>query len=189
MLETLLTSYGYPLVLLGTLLEGETVLVMGGVAAHLGYLSLDRVIACGFCGTLASDQLCFFIGRRHGKVLLARHPAWQSRAERVMRRLERHQNLLILGFRFLYGLRSITPFAIGLSGVSYLHYTVLNAIGAGLWAVGIGLAGYYFGQAVEAILGDIRHYELALMGSIAAVGTLFWLVHIQRRRRRFDRTA
>lgn len=56
----ILQDYGYPAVFLGTLHEGETIMLLGGLAAHPGYLSLDWVIACGFCGTLIGDQLYFF---------------------------------------------------------------------------------------------------------------------------------
>ena len=183
MLESLLTHYGYPIVLIGTFLEGETIMVLGGLAAHLGYLSLDGVLISGFCGTLLGDQLYFLLGRRHGKSLLARRPALQARTERVFRILERHQNLLITGFRFLYGLRSVTPFAIGMSNISYMRFTVLNLIGAAIWATSVGLAGYYFGRAVETIVGDIKHYELELMVAVIVVATLVWLAHFHRRRR------
>lgn len=182
MLQWLITHYGYPIVTIGTFLEGETVLILGGVSAHLGYLSLGWVITCGFVGTLCGDQLYFILGRRHGNALLARHPTWQARIQGVMGKLERHQNLLILGFRFLYGLRTITPFAMGMSSVSWLRFALLNLIGAGIWAIGIGLAGYYFGRAVEAMLGDIKHYELELVAAIIGVAALVWLAHLYRRR-------
>ena len=65
MLESLLNEYGYPVLLIGTFLEGETILILGGMAAHLDYLSLGWVIACGFLGTLFGDQLYFFLGWRH----------------------------------------------------------------------------------------------------------------------------
>jgi len=182
MLEAWLTSYGYPVLLAGTFLEGETVMVLGGVAAHLGYLSLAWVIACGVIGSVTGDQLYFFLGRRHGKTLLEKRPAWQAPAQRALQLLERHQNLLILGFRFLYGLRSITPFVIGMSGVSWLRYSLLNVIGAGIWASAVGLAGFYFGQAVEAVLGNIKHYELELMSGIIAAAAVFWLARFLHRR-------
>jgi len=164
-------------------MEGETVMVLAGIAAHLGYLSLDWVIACGFAGTLFGDQLFFYLGRRHGKTMLARYPSWRASADQVFYRLHRHQNLVILGFRFLYGLRTITPFAIGMSSVSYLRFTLLNMIGAAVWAVSIALAGYYFGSAVESLLGDIKHYELELMASIVGLAMLIWLLHFYLRRR------
>jgi membrane protein DedA with SNARE-associated domain len=188
MLESLLSNYGYPILIIGTFLEGETVMVLGGLAAHLGYLSLDRVIACGFCGTLLGDQLSFFLGRRHGNSLLARYPSWRARTAKVFDKLEQHQNLLILGFRFLYGLRTVTPFAIGMSDISYLRFILLNLTGAGIWAVSIGLAGYYFGQAAEALLGDIKRYELVLMAGIIGIAMLLWLAHFKHHRRSGHRT-
>ena len=178
-----LQDYGYPAVLLGTFLEGETIMVLGGLAAHLGYLSLDWVIACGFCGTLVGDQLYFFLGRRHGKTFLARRPSWQPSAGRVFLILERHQNLLIVGFRFLYGLRSVTPFAIGMSNVSYVRFAALNLIGAAIWAISIGLAGFFFGQAMETLLGDLKRYELAMMASLVGIASVAWLIRSFRQRR------
>ncbi len=67
MLETFLATYGYPVLIIGVFFEGETVMVLAGVAAHMGYLSLPWVVVCGFGGTLLGDQLYFYLGRRHGK--------------------------------------------------------------------------------------------------------------------------
>lgn len=182
MLESLLTTYGYPILIIGTFLEGETVMILAGVAAHLGYLSLDLVILCGFSGTLIGDQLYFYLGRRHGKSMLAKHPAWQAPAERVFNKLRKHQDLLILSFRFLYGIRTVTPFAIGMSEVSYLRFTLLNIIGAGIWAVGIACAGYYFGRAVESVLGNIKQYEIEVMAAIIVIASLVWCIRFYRQR-------
>lgn len=181
-LEPLLLSYGYPIVLLGSFLEGETIMILGGLFARLGYLSLDLVIVFGMCGTLAGDQLYFYLGRRHGKQLLARHPARVARLGRVLDKLERHQNLLILGFRFLYGLRTITPFAIGMSEVSWLRFAVLNLLGAAIWAITFGSAGYFFGKVMETVLGNLEHYELELILAVSACTGLLWLLHRLRNR-------
>jgi membrane protein DedA with SNARE-associated domain len=182
-LAQVLQDYGYPALLIGTFFEGETIMILGGLAAHLGYLSIEWVIACGFFGSLLGDQLFFFLGRRHGKSFLARRPSWQPRAEQVFAKLHRHQNLLIVGFRFLYGLRSVTPFAIGMSNVSYTRFAVLNVIGAAIWAIGIGLAGYFFGRVMETLLGDLKRYELTLMAGLLCMAVVVWLIHFQRQRR------
>jgi len=177
MLEDWVTNYGYPVLLIGTFFEGETILILGGLAAQLGYLSLELVIACGFIGSVAGDQSFYFIGRRHGRSLLARRPRWQARAETVLRHLERHQVPLLLGFRFLYGLRTITPIAVGLTSIKPLRFILFNVAGAAIWATTIGAAGYYFGRAIESILGDIRKYELEVMGGVVAVAAMLWAFH------------
>jgi membrane protein DedA with SNARE-associated domain len=184
MLESLLTEYGYPILLIGTFLEGETILILGGVAAHIGYLSLKWVIICGFLGTLFGDQIYFYLGRHHGTKFLARHPVWQTRSQRVYRIMERHPTLLVLGFRFLYGIRTVTPFVIGMSNISYLHFALLNTLGAGLWAVTIGLAGFYFSQSVEAVVGDIKLYEIEVLTLVAVLGALAWVIFLYRRHKR-----
>ena len=48
----LIQSYGYWAILAGTFLEGETILVLAGFAAHLGYLQLPWVILAAFAGSL-----------------------------------------------------------------------------------------------------------------------------------------
>lgn len=182
MIESLLNEYGYPILLVGTFLEGETILILGGLAAHMGYLSLSWVVICGFVGTLLGDQFYFYLGRRHGAEFLARRPAWRTRSQRIFRIMEQYPVLLILGFRFLYGIRTVTPFAIGMSKVSYFRFTVLNGLGAGLWAITIGLAGFYFGRSVEVVLGEIKHYEFEVLAFIVAVGVLIWGIFLYRRK-------
>ncbi len=184
MLESLLTTYGYPFLVIGTFLEGEAILVMAGVIAHIGYLSLGWVIVCGFVGSVLGDQLFFILGRRRGRAILARRPGWQARTEIVLQKLERHQTPLLLGFRFMYGLRTITPFAIGLTNISYARFAVFNVIGAAIWASAVTMAGYYFGQAIEAVLGSVKKYEAEVLAGMLAAALLFWLVHFFIARRR-----
>lgn len=115
-LESIISLYGYPAIILGTFFEAETILAMAGFAAHQGYLKLEWVILSGFLGTLCGDQLYFYIGRRKGTAFLEKRPYWKSRSQLIFDLLKRHQLLLILGFRFVYGLRTATPFVIGASG-------------------------------------------------------------------------
>jgi membrane protein DedA with SNARE-associated domain len=177
-------DYGYSAVLAGTFLEGETILILGGLAAHLGYLSLQWVIVCGFAGSLLGDQLFFLLGRRHGQAILARFPSWKSPSERAFAIMERHQNILIVSFRFLYGLRTVTPLALGISNVSYLRFAILNLIGAAIWAVVIAVGGFYFGQVMESVIGNVKRYELALAGAVVGIAMLAWLFRFYRQRRR-----
>ena len=61
-LLSIIENYGYAAILIGTFLEGETILVLAGVAAHQGYLVLTWVIIAAFVGSLCGDQLFFLFG-------------------------------------------------------------------------------------------------------------------------------
>lgn len=181
-LHYLIDTYGYPAIVVGTFFEGETILVLGGVAAKLDYLKLPWVILSAFAGTLCGDQLLFLIGRYKGQSLVARRPALHERADKVLQALERHRYLVILGFRFVYGMRSITPFAIGLSRVRIIEFVVLNIVSAAAWATLFGTLGYVFGNGLELVLGNIRHYEAEVFALVLIAGGVLWLIHRFRSR-------
>jgi membrane protein DedA with SNARE-associated domain len=87
------------------------------------------------------------------------------------------QTLLILSFRFLYELCTVTPFVIGMSPISAKKFFLLNASGALVRAAAFGSSGYIFGQALKILIGKIEHYELLAFGLIARLGLLIWTVH------------
>ncbi|MRR16170.1 MAG: DedA family protein [Deltaproteobacteria bacterium] len=188
-LESIIALYGYPAILLGTFFEGETILVMAGFAAHQGYLKLPWVVLAGFLGTLCGDQLYFYIGRHRGTAFLEKRPYWKTRTKRIFDILERHQILLILGFRFVYGMRTVTPFVIGASGISPVRFFILNSVSGLLWANVIGYAGYLFGHALELLLGKLERYELLLFIAIAAAGMIIWGIHYFLRRKASGRST
>lgn len=186
---SLIAQYGYWAIAAGALLEGETVLALGGLAAHLGYLKLPWVVlvaaAAGFCG----DQCFYWVGRRHGARLLARFEGLAGRAARVNALIERYHEWVIVGVRFAWGLRIAGPILIGMSAVPPLRFALFNALGAALWATLIAGLGWSFGATVESILGRIRHVEGWLFLGVAAVGAALWLAgrwrsaHARRRAR------
>ncbi|MDH3672744.1 MAG: DedA family protein [Gammaproteobacteria bacterium] len=181
-LQHLVDTYGYVVVLIGTFLEGETILVLGGLAARLGYLKLQWVIVAAFAGSMAGDQLYFYLGRRHGKTLLARHPAWEGRVAKIHNLMERFETPLLLGFRFLYGFRSLTPLVIGMSRIKLWKFFILNMLGAAIWATCVASLGYALGHSADRLLGDIKRYELEAMIVVVVVGAAAWTVYIVRKR-------
>lgn len=175
MIDAFIASYGYLAVFLGSLFEGETILLAAGFAAHRGLIDWALVVAAAFVGASLGDQLAFLLGRWRGAALIARFPLLARRAPRVHAVLERHHVVFILTMRFLYGLRIAGPIVMGTSGVSYLRFAVLDMIGAALWAPLVTGAGYFFGMALTALLGDLKRIEEAVLIGLLAAGFAVWL--------------
>jgi len=176
-LAHLLSEYGYFAVFVGSLLEGETILVLAGYAAHQGYLSLQLIMLIAFCAGWIGDQIYFFAGRRWGVALLRRLPRLQGPAQHVNRLLMRYHEGLIVGVRFMYGLRILGPIVIGTTEVPAWRFMTFNAIGAALWAATIPTLGYLFGEALQLLLVDVERYEALGLMAIVAVGVLLGFVH------------
>jgi membrane protein DedA with SNARE-associated domain len=183
-MEHLVREYGYLAVLLGTFFEGETIVVLGGLAAHQRMLQTEYVMLSAFVGSFLGDQAMYVAGRRWGPALLRRIPGWRPRVEQALGILSRHQVPFILGFRFLYGLRAVSAFAIGMSTVRPARFLVLNFISAAIWAFAITALGYVAGEAVRAALGKLHEDQWIAFGLVIAGGGLFWLWSHWRQRRR-----
>ena len=174
-LAQLLADHGYLAVFVGSLLEGETILVLAGFAAHQGLLSLPLTLTIAFIGGTLGDQFFFWLGHTWGTSLMRRIPGSVRRVRRVRELLSRYDALLIVGIRFMYGLRIIGPIAMGTGGVSAGRFARYNVLGAAIWALLVGGLGYLFGDALEVLLGDVGRYQETVLLLIVIVPILFAL--------------
>ncbi len=182
--SSLIGTYGYWMIFAGALLEGETVLLAAGFAAHQGLLDLRLVIGIAFVGGTLGDQLAFLLGRWQGTALIERFPTLARRAPRVHRLLERFSVVLILMVRFLYGLRIAGPVIMGTSRIPLVQFSLLNMIAAVIWAALVAGAGYLFGAATESAFSHIEDVEIGVLLVILSLGFATWLWHYLRDRSR-----
>ena len=180
-LETLIENYGYIVLFVGTLFEGETIVVIAGFVAHQAYLNIFLVIAVAFLGTILTDQFFFWLGRTKGQDFLAKRPSWQEQVEKIQHILNRYQNLVLLTFRFMYGFRTLTPIIIGMSTINGIRFPLLNIVGGVIWSVTFSLVGYFSGHALEYLLQDIRYIEKEIIAALALVGLLGWMFYFYHR--------
>jgi membrane protein DedA with SNARE-associated domain len=179
----LIEQYGYVATFAGTLIEGETLLILSGLAAHRGYLDLLLVVAVGALGGMLGDLAYFLAGRRYGDELLARFPRFGPAAQRVRGLIERYPNATIVGVRFMYGLRTVGPAAIGSTRIAFVQFLLLNGVGALLWSACWAGAGYVLGTAAERLLGDLAQVERELFaGVLVLVVAVALVVRIRQRR-------
>jgi membrane protein DedA with SNARE-associated domain len=177
-------AYGewfYVVTFVWTFLEGETFVLFAGLAARQEILRLDLLIAAAWLGSFSGDQLYFWIGRRWGDKLLRRFPRWSPGVHAALDLLRRYDTWFILSFRFIYGIRNFSSFAMGTSGLSWPRFLVLNFIAAGIWAVTFAGVGYVVGATFEHLLGDLAlGFGLVMLTIFVVVITL--IARAQRRR-------
>jgi len=183
----LLTGHGawpYLLTFAWTFIEGESFVLFAGFAAAQGLLNPAFLLLAAWLGSFGGDQTYFWIGRTVGGPLLARRPRWRSRVDRVLGTLRRYDVGFILTFRFIYGVRNVSSFAIGISGVYWLRFLLLNLLAALIWAVIFVSAGYLSGRAMHRALGEYaQQFSVAMLGLLVAILAGGFLYQRLRRRR------
>ncbi|NJL60383.1 MAG: hypothetical protein HC887_12875 [Desulfobacteraceae bacterium] len=78
--ESLIQTYGYPILFIGTILEGESFVLVAGSLAQNNYLELRWVILTAFSGSFVGDQFFFFLGRYRGVPFLEKYPSWKEKS-------------------------------------------------------------------------------------------------------------
>ena len=180
-IAAIIARYGLPALFLGAGLEGETVVVAGGLLAHRGLVSLPGAMAVTSAGSFVADQLFFLIGRRLTDWRLTRRLKRNPLFARALGLLERYPIGFIFAFRFIYGFRTISPFAIGTSQVSERLFLVVNAVAAVVWGCTFTLVGYAFGHEVEQILGRYEPSGRTIAIGVAVLVVLGLAFHLGRR--------
>lgn len=182
-LESLLHSYGYLLIFLGTLAEGETLLLLGGYFAQQGYLAFGGVLLTAYVGAVCGDQMFFHLGRRQAKRLLARFPRLRERVNVALVRVEKHQAKVVLSMRFLWGLRIALPVSLGLTDMRATKYLWLDLIAAAVWATTFSLLGYGAGHVISDLIDDLKRFEFWVAGALVFAALIAFLWHAGRPRR------
>lgn len=181
--EMLLERFGYFAVFIGTFLEGEVILVMAGFFAERGHLNLIMVMIVAFGGAYSGHVFWFWLGRRYGVRLLDRFPRMKTHFGRGIRLFERYGAAAIVITQWLYGLRITAAVIIGMSRISVIKFLVLEAVSCAAWAIVIAGSGYYFGRAVESVLGKAENIEKWGLLALVVIGVSVWGYHQWKERR------
>ncbi len=160
-LEGALAIYGYPVVFLGALAEGEMVLLAAGYLARRHHLAYGPVVLCAVAAGVLGDETLFFLGRAYGEKLLDRLPrVLRARASQAKRAVGEHPVRVLLSMRFVYGMRILLPLLCGMSTIPVGRYVRYNVATAIVWATLITGLGFAFGAAAEALLAEVERYEV-----------------------------
>lgn len=137
----------------GLLVPGETVIVVGGVVAGQGKISVVLLIGIVWAAAVAGDSFSYYIGRRLGREFLMRHgprvKISHARIEQVERFFDRHGGKAIFLGRFIGLVRAISPFIAGASRLAFRRFLPYDVIGCGLWATTLVLLGYIFWRSFD----------------------------------------
>lgn len=174
----------YLITFLWTFVEGETFVIFAATFAAQGLLDPFILLVSAWLGSFSGDQLYFYIGRRFGGKLLHRYPRWRPGVDTALAFLRRFSTSFVLTFRFTYGIRNFSSFAMGMSGLSWSRFLRLNFLAAGLWALAFVGSGYLLGHIFGAALGAFADsFGLVMLGVFVLVGIFVFVMHrVQRRR-------
>ncbi len=184
-LVNLLKEYSYIILFLWSIFEGETGLVMAGVLSHTGDMHLIGSIVVAAFGGFTGDQIYYYIGKWNKKWVLEELHAHKIKFARARLLLRKYGLWVIFIQRFIYGMRTIIPMAIGISGYDPKRYAIINFVSAFVWASLTIVPSYIFGEEILNIIKWLKHHwYFAAMFAIIIISVLWYLNHMEDKKRK-----
>ncbi len=178
---------------IGLVAPGETTVIVGGLVAGQGEISLTVLIAIVWSCAVAGDVTSYMLGRRLGRDFMVRHGArvkiTEERLEHVERFFERRGGMTILIGRFIGLVRAIAPFVAGASRMPLRKFLPYDILGAGLWATTFCVLGYVFWRSFDQLTSWVSRGLFAFALVVGLIAAIVFLVRLQRNPELRARTA
>lgn len=158
-------------ILIGLFLPGDSLLFTAGFLASQGYLHIGILLPMFFLAAFAGDSVGYLFGKKIGPKIFSRPKSFwfnPDNVEKTRTFFDRHGKRAVVIARFVPVIRTFIPVMAGVGKMKYEIFVVYNAVGAVIWAVGITLMGYIFGNTIP----NADRYMLPVVAVVIVVSLI-----------------
>lgn len=170
-----LATYGYIGLFLYSLGGGFMALVGAGVLSFMGDMDLSLSITIAFIANALGDTMLFYMARHQKSMMMEglRKHRRKLALSHVM--MKKYGSWIILLQKFVYGVKTLIPIAIGLTKYDFKKFAVLNIASAAVWALAFGLGSYYSGSFLVELADIIGNKPWIAPIILVVLGSSLWL--------------
>jgi len=165
-LEELIKEWGYIILFLYSFGGGFLALVFAGVLSYSGELNIFICIVTSGVSNFLGDQFLFIIARKnknYAKQMMSQYSRKVAYSHLLIRK---YGSIVVFFQKYLYGIKTLVPLAMGLSKYNFTQFTILNIIATFLWSFIIGFVGFYMGEVVLNLADEFKIYGIVFLISI-----------------------
>ena len=171
---------------LGVPLPSAPILLTAGTLTATGHLNLGFVLLAALAGSLVSDSIWYWLGRRYGGSMVRLLCRLSLESTVCVRKTEEYfakrgpASLLVA--KFVPGLGTVAAPIAGETEMPFRVFLLFDAAGVLLWTLTVTLAGRFFGDVLQRhpqTLEWMGHSALLLFVLVLA-GLLLWRMMQQR---------
>jgi membrane protein DedA with SNARE-associated domain/membrane-associated phospholipid phosphatase len=163
---------------IGFIAPGEFTVILGGVIAGEGTISIIPLIGIVWICAIAGDSVSFLIGSKVGRQFLLKYGPririTEERFHQVEDYFDRHGGKTIVIGRFLGFVRPLAPFIAGSSRMTYRQFIPYSVVGTGLWGTTFCLLGYIFWRSFSKVSKIAGQATLGLAIFAVVIGGIYY---------------
>lgn len=169
-----LSTYGYAVLFIYSLGGGLVALIGAGVLSFMGKMDLTLSITIAFIANFIGDGLLFYMARYHKREMMEYLSKHKRKLAFSHLLLKRRGAWIIVVKKFIYGLKTLIPLAVGLTKYDFWKFSLYNAVGALIWAITVGGGSYLFGGAIIEGFKMVSDKPYLAPVSLIVVGASVW---------------
>lgn len=189
---TLVATLGYAGLGIGMLMEfmgipfpGELTLGFAGFLLWRGVLSFAPTLTVALGLSWVGSLVAYLLGARLGRPFLLKYGKYgglnEKRISKVENLFNQHNIIILIFGRFISGVRPLSAYLAGMSGMPFFSFATISFIGTALWTSTFIFIGYYLGPGWEKIGPYAVSLGFVFLTLSIVVSLLFWIYRDKRR--------
>ncbi len=159
-MEEFIKDWGYIALFLYSFGGGFLGLAVASVLSYSGDLNIYISVIVAGVSNFIGSQFLFFLARKnknYAKDMMKKYGRKIALAHLLMKK---YGSFVIFVQKYIYGIKTLVPLAMGITKYSALKFTIFNALAAILWACVIGYASFTAGEYILNLSEDFKYVGL-----------------------------
>jgi membrane protein DedA with SNARE-associated domain len=173
-----LTTYGYIALFLYSLGGGFFGLVAAGALSYMGKMDIVISMLVVFVANYLGDMLLFYMARYNRQVIAPYMQKHRRKFALSQLLVKKYGDFAVFLQKFIYGVKTLVPIAMGLGKYSFLKFGILNIFATAIFVLFFGLLSYKGGKQIVALFAYIKETPWIMpLILVSLLGGIWWYFH------------
>ncbi|EMH03120.1 DedA family protein [Helicobacter pylori] len=170
-------EWGYLILFLYSLGGGYVGIVIASIlSATTHALDIKITILVAFLGNMVGSGALVVFARYQKREFLKYFHKHRRKLALASLWVKRYAFLMIFVNKYLYGVKSVVPLAVGFSKYPLKRFLWLNVLSSFLWALIVGSVSFKASDWVKTLYERLSHYTSFFVISFALIALLIWFL-------------
>lgn len=170
-----LSTYGYVILFLYSFGGGFFALVAAGILSYAGKMDITVSITVAFIANFIGDTVLFYIARYNKSIIMPYIKKHRRKLALSSVMMKKYGDKIIFFQKFIYGVKTLVPIAIGFTRYDFKKFTIYNLISALVWALVFGLGSFYAGKYLMKIVLYLKNHIWITPVILVVLFYLMWV--------------
>ncbi|PAF47832.1 hypothetical protein BKH46_03090 [Helicobacter sp. 12S02634-8] len=169
-------TWGYLILFLYCMGSGYVGIIIAGILSSLGSMDIGISIVVAFLGNTFGSSVLALLGRYQKGEILKYFAKYRRKVALVHTWMRKYGIWLIFINKYIYGVKTIVPIAIGVSKYNMKKFLIFNALACAIWAVALGMVAYFASEFIKNIFSQVNEMPYVMPLIFVCIVLVVWVL-------------